>query len=191
MKKIILSLSLLAAVGGASLFSSCDAIKQKVKDEADVDLNFTTDGIEGTFDVPIITTLNVTSYPDTVEMPMDLEAQIKAYSSLLGMGDVTSVTITDMDMIINNSDAENDASNFYTALAIMYSDSKPDAITVSSNDVIPDTHTNTIDLVPSPGINLLDYVKTGTKVYYVTGVNMRKTTNKVLNCTLRVKYHIQ
>lgn len=191
MKKILLSLSLLAFIGSASVFTSCDAIKKKAKEEAGVDLNFTTDGIEGTFDIPVITTLNVTTYPDTVEMPMDLESQITAYSSLLGMDDVTSVTIEDMDLIINNADNANDASNFYTALAIMYSDSKPDAITVSSNDVIPDTHTNTIDLVPSPGINLLDYLRTGTKLYYVTGVNMRKTTNKVLNCTLRVKYHIQ
>ncbi|MBL7717296.1 MAG: hypothetical protein JNL72_00565 [Flavipsychrobacter sp.] len=191
MKKILLSLSLLAAAGSLSLLTSCDAIKKKVKDEAGVDLNFTTDGIEGTFDIPVITTLNVTTYPDTVEMPMDLEGKIKAYSSLLGMDDVTSVTIEDMDLIINNADNANDASNFYTALAILYSDSKPDAITVSSNDVIPDTHTNTIELVPSPGINLLDYMKSGTKLYYVTGVNMRKTTSKVLNCTLRVKYHIQ
>jgi hypothetical protein len=191
MKKILLSLSLLAFIGSTSLFTSCEAIKKKAKEEAGVDLNFTTEGIEGTFDIPVITTLNVTTYPDTVEMPMDLEGQIKAYSSLLGMEDVTSVTIEDMDLIINNSDIDNDASNFYTALAIMYSDSKPDAITVSSNDVIPDTHTNTIELVPSPGINLLDYLKSGTKLYYVTGVNMRKTTNKVLNCTLKVKYHIQ
>ena len=191
MKKLILSLSLLAFIGSMSVFTSCEAIKKKAKEEAGVDLDFSFDGANATFDVPVITNLTMTTYPDTVEVPLELTSQLEAYSNLIGMGDVTSVTVTDMELVINNSDANNDASNFYTALAMMYSDSKPDPIVISTNDVVPDAPASTIELVPSPGINLLDYMKTVTKLYYFVGVNMRKPTDKVLNCTLKVKYRVQ
>ena len=191
MKKLILTLSLLAFTGSMSVFTSCDAIKKKAKEEAGIDLDFTFDGATATFDIPVINTLNVTSYPDTVEVPLELTSQLEAYSNLIGMGDVTSVTVTEMELVINNSDASNDRSNFYTALAMLYTDSKPEAIAISTNDEVPDSPGSSIELIPSPGINLLDYMKSGTKIYYFVGVNMRKVTTKVLNCTLKIKYRVQ
>jgi len=191
MKKILLSLSLLASIGSVSLFSSCDAIKNKIKEEADIDVNFDFDGADATFEIPIITTLNVTTYPDTAAIPMNLNDQIAMASAALTLQNIEKVTITSAKLVFNNCDANNNASNFKTAMVLFYSNTNAEAKYIATNDEVPDVNAAEITLVPDPSINLLDYLKTGTTVFYVTGVNMRRPTTKVLNCTLQIKYKLE
>jgi hypothetical protein len=188
MKKVLCSLGLLAAIGSASFFSSCDAIKDKVKEEANVDINYDFDGADATFEIPVITQTNLTTYPDTVSVPLDLNSQINAASELLTMQNIKSIRITEAKLVFNNCDAQNNASNFRTAMVAFYSNTNPESKWVATNDEVPDVQGEEITLVPDPSINLLDYLKTGTTVYYVSGVNMRRPTSKVLNATLKIKY---
>ena len=189
MKKVLLSLSLLAFAGGMSFLSSCD-LKEKIKEETGIDYDFDFEGASATFDLPIITDLNNTVYPDTVEVPAELASQIDEYKQFVEMADIQSVTVTSASLEILDGNTDNDISNFETAIVLFNTDSKPEMQSIASNDVIPNTPATKIDLVVTPGINLIDYMKTSTKLHYTAGVNLRKVTTKTLKCKLVVKYHV-
>jgi hypothetical protein len=191
MKKVLLSLSLLAFLGTTTVLTSCDAIKDKVAEEAAIDVNFDFDGADATIDIPIITTTNVTTYPDTATVPMNLNDQIAAASAVLTMQNIERVIVTEAKIVFNNCDAQNNASNFSTATVAFYSNTNPEMKWIATNDVIPDVQGEEINLVVADNINLLDYLKTGTSIYYVTGVNMRRPTTHVLNGTLKIKYKLE
>lgn len=191
MKKVLLSLSLLAAIGSVSLFSSCDAIKDKVKEEANVDLNYDFDGADATFEIPVIVNTNHTTYPDTASVPMDIQGQLEQASALLTMQDIDKVTITSAKLVFNNCDIDNNASNFQSAMVLFYTNANAETKWICTNDEIPDVNGEEIVLVPDPSINLKDYLSSSTSVYYVTGVNMRRPTTKVMNATLKIKYKME
>ena len=191
MKKVLLSVSLLAAIGSVSLLSSCDAIKDKVKEKANIDINETFDGVDATFEIPVITELNNTTYPDTAEVPNEIKGELEAASALLTMQDIDKVTITSAKLVFNNCDADNNASNFQSAMVLFYTNTNPETKWIASNDEIPDVNGEEITLVPDPSINLKDYLNSSTKVYYVSGVNMRRPTTKVMNATLKITYRME
>ena len=189
MKKVLLSLSLLALTAGVTTFQSCD-LKDKIKDAANIDYDFSFDGASAEFDLPIMTDLNNTMYPDTVTVPLELASQISQYAQYVQMDDIQSVTLESASLEILDGNATNDISNFETALIAFYTDSNPDVKYIASNDVIPNTPATTVQLAVAPGINLLDYMQTGTNIYYSAGVNLRKVTTKTLRCKLVVKYKV-
>jgi hypothetical protein len=190
MKKVLLSLSLLAFIGSVTLFTSCDAIKDKVKEEADIDINLGIDGADATIEIPIITTTNLTTYPDTVSMPLNMSEELAVANAAITMQNIEKVTITEAKLVFNNCDAQNNASNFRTAMVVFYTNTNSEAKWIATNDEVPDVNSEEITLVPDASINLKDYLSTSTQVYYVSGVNMRRPTTKVLNATLKIKYHL-
>lgn len=191
MKKVLLSLSMLALAGSVSLLSSCDAIKDKVKEEANIDINETFDGVDATFEIPVITQLENTTYPDTAEAPNEIKGELEAAGAVLEMSDIDKVTITSAKLVFNNCDAQNNASNFESAMVLFYSNTNPETRWICSNDQIPDVNGEEIVLVPDPNINLKEYLNSSTKIYYVSGVNMRRPTTKVMNATLKITYRME
>lgn len=191
MKKVLFSLSMLALAGSVSLFSSCDAIKDKVKEEANIDINHSWDGADATFEIPVIVNANNTTYPDTANVPMDVKAQLEQASAILTMQDIEKVTITSAKLVFNNCDAQNNASNFQSAMVLFYTNTNSETKWVCSNDEIPDVPGEEITLIPDPSINLKEYLSSSTSVYYVSGVNMRRPTTKALNATLKIKYTME
>jgi uncharacterized protein YceK len=190
MKKLLLSLSLLAFVGSISVFSSCDKIKDKVKEEAGVDLDFDLDGASANFTLPILTNTNTQSVVDTVEVPFDINAEISSNTGgLYSIDDIESITITSVSMKINDGNTNNNFANLKTAMVAFYTDTKSDVAWIATNDAVPDVEDYEIDLVPSES-NLAEYLK-GSKVFYMAGVNPRRATNKELSCTMNIKWHIK
>jgi hypothetical protein len=189
MKKVLFSLSMLALAATMTTFSSCD-LKEKVKEAANIDYDFDFEGASAEFDLPIITELNATVYPDTTEIPLELAGKIEQYSEFVQMDDIQSVTVTSATMEILDGNTTNDMSNFETGLVLFSTDSKPEMQSIATNDAIPDAPATKIDLAVSSGINLLDYMKTGTKIYYTAGFNLRRATTKTLRCKVVVKYHV-
>lgn len=187
MKKVLLSLSLLALASTTVMVQSCN-LKDKVIENLIKEFDF--DGATAVFNIPVITDTTNTYNGDTSMVDLDIAAKINEYASGLGVGDIESITITSCEVTITNPDANNDASNFESASASAYSDINMTPVSISNNGAIPNTAgATTISLTPAT-VNLADYMKTGTKLYYFATVNMRKPTTKELNCTMKVKYHV-
>jgi hypothetical protein len=191
MKKVLLSLSLLTFLGTTTLFTSCDAIKDKVKEEANIDIDFDFDGAEATIEIPVITTLDQTTYPDTASIPLNLNDQIAAANAVLTMKNISKVSITSAKLVFQNCDAQNNVSNFKSAVVLFYTNTNAETRWIATNDEIPDVQGEEITLVPDPNINLVEYLKTGTTVYYVTGVKMRRPTTHPLTAKLIIKYNME
>ena len=187
MKKVVYSLGMLALVAAVTVpYQSCN-IKDKVIEN--LVENFDLDGGTITFDIPIITDTTGTVNGDTTMVDLNLDAKIKEVASSLGTNDIETINITECKLTINNSDANNDASNFKSATASLYSDVNTTPVTISTNGDVPNTPGTEITLTPAT-VNLADYMKTGTKLYYYASAHMRKATTKVLNCTMKVKYKV-
>lgn len=191
MKKILLSLSLLSLIGSATLFSSCDAIKKKVEEEADVAFKYDLNGAEAAIEIPIITEANLTSYPDTATVPFSLREEIEMASAALTVQNISKVTITSAKLVFDNCDMYNNASNFKTAMVLFYSNTNPETKYIATNDEVPDVNSGEIILSPDETINLKDYLSSSTAIYYVSGVNMRRPTTKVLTGKLVITYKME
>lgn len=191
MKKAVITLSLLACVGSMMSLQSCDKIKEEAKKKANVDLNFDLTGGTATFDIPATSATEVTFVVDTVPVPFNLDAEIRSQTSdLYTIDDLESITVTSAKLKINNPSSTNNFANFNSAVAAFYTDTKSDEIAyIATNDVVPDTYDDEIDLVPSNS-NLVAYLR-GTTVYYLASVNLRRSTTQVMNSTLTVTYTIK
>lgn len=184
MKKVLLSLSLLAFACGISTMTSCDKLVDEVAKNLNFDLVFQT--AETTFSIPVQSTLG--TYSDTKSETFDMDAFIKGKTdNKLGVGNIKTAKIKSCKLTITNPDADNNFQNFSKASVILKAAGQPD-ITLEINDN-PDTYATELSLPVDASKDMVPYLK-ATSFTYVVGGTLRKVTTKEIMMHVRFEFDI-
>jgi hypothetical protein len=190
MKKSLTILSLtFMLLAAAGTFSSCDKIKDNLFKA------FSAGGGEANFTVPVITTTNKFDTIDIQEIYLNVDSIIKAETGgLFSLDNVSKITVESAEITINNPDADNNISNFDYGL-VLFNTFNPatndwnNTMAVAA-DNIPDAFATSYSLAVLDGVNLKDHMR-GTKLVYAVAAKARRITTKPLDCTLKVRVHIE
>jgi len=197
MKKALLSLGLIVLVAGASIsFQSCSKIKDELSKQIDP-FNWSQQNL--VVDVPVIDNTNEFSTGDLQEsFSLDQIIKDNTPSNLnLSGNNVSSLKIDSIRLTILNPDAQNYFANFEYIKAVINTDKGRQAgknnitVNVWANNIAWDPNrVQTIKISGDPNLELVDYFKGATKVFYKLTMKARNNTTKVLNVRADIDYRL-
>lgn len=178
----MLSLALLA--GSLVTNSSCKKLKDKLFQA------FTTNETTIDFTIPVITDTTQKTQWGNITNNFNVDSIIKAETSgAFSLSNVKSIKITQLKMELTNADAGNNFANFQQGWAELSSSNKPTPVTINTG-LNPDVFSESWTLPTVADVNVKDYMSASTLTYTISA-KARRTTSKVLNAKLKVKYYIE
>lgn len=186
MKKVLLSvITVLILCAGLAGLSSCN----KIKDLASV--NFTLDNAEGEFTIPVLTTTGTETF-NADQVYINLDSLIKDQNQEVNAGLIKEVRIISCSLELLNSDEQNNFSVLESCKLALASNVNPDFITIAEISNNPDEAKDKLELpLSNPELELKDYFISATQFSYRVVGTTRKTTDKELQCRVRVQYRIK
>jgi hypothetical protein len=181
MKKTILALSLLSGLCAASL-TSCEKVKDSLFPAFDVEMN------DVSVTIPI--TVEGVERSTSSTVAFNLDSAIKAYTSnAFSISNLSSVKVKDVGVVLTNTDALNDLSNFET-VSVKLSSNTVSTPAIIASAAVPDAPGTSLNIPITNPPELKEYLKGNQLTYTITGT-ARQTTTKPLNATVSVTLAIK
>jgi len=166
----------------ATGFVSC----QKVKDALFPAFETQVDDIE--FTIPIVAGGVETSVSNTFYF--NLDSTIKDYTeNVFSIRNINSVKVSGLTLMITNTDALHDISNFESIHVAMASNAKTTPVVIV-DAAVPNEPANILNLAATNSPDLKDYLKGNQLTYTVTG-KARRSTIKPLQATVSISLAIK
>jgi hypothetical protein len=164
----------------AFTFSSCEKIKEKVFE------SFTATGADFKFTIPVITSTSTETAIGTTNLNFNLDSTIKAATGgIFGVDILKQVNPEEITLTLLNPDQANNLANF-ESLNVKISAQGSGNPTFIASMANPDTYAETVNLTVDKSKQLLNFLKSSSITYEVTG-KARRATTKQLNAQLVVK----
>jgi hypothetical protein len=182
MKRLLLPLIAFTAVA-STLFSACD----KIDEVANIKFNMS--NADASFDIPPIVATG-TADLGTQTISLNLDSMINAQNGALNSDNIKSVQLSSCQLILSDTDINNNFSALEACSIELASDVKPDFITLGSVKDNPDVPAYTLNVPLNSGLELKDYFSSARTFSYKLSATARKTTNRTLHCKVKMTYAI-
>lgn len=184
MRTKILFLSTALCSGLILMNSGCDKLKSKLFEA------FTTGSTTYDFTIPVISTTDTKFAWGTVSEKLSIDSLIiKETKGVFSLKDVKSVTISEMKLTLTNADASNNFANFEEGWGTLSTNNGATDLAIATG-LNPDVYSETWILPSIAGVNLKEYASANV-FNYALAAKARRTTSKVLNAKLAVKFKIE
>lgn len=171
-----------ACIAGIMIFASCD----KVKDAIKVDFDATSSDIS--FTIPVLEESGEATLAED-QAYLNVDSLIKAHNDQVGVENIKSVKIKSCTITLINGDSLNNFSVLESCKVQLFSDSKPDMITIAEISGNPDTETHTLELPVKSDLDLAPYFSSRYFTYKLTGKSRRGTTIE-MECKVSASYNV-
>jgi len=193
MKKVLITLGLIALVGGSSVsFFSCNKIKDEIAKQLDP-FNFEEQNI--TYDLPVLTATGTFTTEETSNI--NINQMIKDEAGVdFDIDDVSSIKIKKITLTLLDATNESNWTNVESATVVMQTktgkaNGKPTLIASETIEDVESARFTPVVIEPND-INLKEYFNgDGEEVtYYLSGV-ARRPTDKTLKINAVIEYEIK
>ena len=182
MKRLLRPL-LICSLLSAVLFSACD----KIDEVANITFNMSNAG--ASFDIPPIPATGSASL-GTQTVALNLDSIIHAQNGALSSDNIKSVQLSSCQLILSDTDINNNFSALESCTLELASDVKPEFITLGAVNNNPDVPAYVLDLPLNTGLELKDYFSSARTFSYKISATARKTTSRTLRCKIKMTYAI-
>ncbi|MFZ9718787.1 MAG: hypothetical protein ACO3BD_05475 [Chitinophagaceae bacterium] len=190
MKKSITLFSVAIFLSMAAIsFSSCDKLKEKLFKA------FSTGGGNVNFTIPIVTSTTAEGKYATEKVYINVDSIIKAETGgVFSLNDVKIISMESAEIFVNNADQDNNLGNFEVGAVIFntFNTSKNDwnePMLLATND-LDDEYADYHKMIITEKVNMKEHLRSN-EIAYWYGAKARRVTTKPLECTLKVKLHIE
>jgi hypothetical protein len=184
----IFSVAIFLSLAAVS-FSSCDKLKEKLFEA------FSTGGGDVDFTIPIVTSTGVENKYATEKIYINVDSIIKAETGgLFSLDNVKKISVESAEIYVNNPDNDNNLANFEGGGVIFntFNPTKNDwnePMLVASDD-LQDAYADYHKMIITENVNLKEHLR-GNEIAYWYVAKARRVTTKPLDCTLKVRLHIE
>jgi len=183
MKRLSTACTILMVMFFVTGLYSCD----KIDDIANITFNMS--NADAGFDIPPILVAGSADL-GSQSVNLNLDSMIKTQSGALSSDNIKRVKLTSCELILSDSDVNNNFSALQSCNLQLASDVKPEFITIASIDNNPDQPAYRLNLPVDADLDLKQYFTSGRTFTYKISATARKTTNRTLHCTAHLQYAI-